>query len=184
MMSKRTKGLLAAGLAIFVALVVWTVTTIPEVPADKTKVEAPKTMSYEGNTLSEEKDGRKLWELTAERIDVDVETQDVKLVNITGHFYAEDGRTVEIKAAEGTFDNATKDVAVKGGVGIHTSDGASLKGQELRWQAKEAMLAAIGDAVAEKDDMKISGDRIESTDGFNKIKVIGKAHLVKGGENK
>ena len=51
----------------------------------------------------------------------------------------------------------------------------------LRWQAKEAMLAAIGDAVAEKDDMKISGDRIESTDGFNKIKVIGKAHLVKGG---
>ena len=67
---------------------------------------------------------------------------------------------------------------------IHTSDGASLTGQELRWQAKESMLAAIGDAVAEKDDMKISGDRIESTDGFNKIKVIGKAHLVKGGENK
>ncbi|SFT61783.1 LPS export ABC transporter protein LptC [Selenomonas sp. GACV-9] len=182
-MSKRTKWLLAGGLAVFVALVVWTVATIPEVPQDQTKVEAPKTMTYEGNTLSEEKDGRKLWELTAERIEVDVETQDVKLVNITGHFYAEDGRTVEIKADQGEFANETKDISVKGNVDIHTSDGASLKGQELRWQAKEEMLAAIGDAVAVKDDMKVTGDRIESTDGFNKIKIIGKAHLVKGGDS-
>ena len=29
--------------------------------------------------------------------------------------------------------------------------------------------------------MKATGDRIESTDGFNKIKIVGKAHLVKGG---
>ena len=46
------------------------------------------------------------------------------------------------------------------------------------------MLAAIGNATASKDDMKANGDRIESADGFNKIRIIGNAHLVKGGEAK
>ena len=32
-----------------------------------------------------------------------------------------------------------------------------------------------------KEDMLATGERIESSDGFNKVKVIGKAHLAKGG---
>ena len=71
--------------------------------------------------------------------------------------------------------------AITGNVAITTSDGAKLSSKELRWTAKDELLAAVGDATAVKDDMKASGDRIESTDGFNKIKIIGKAHLVKGG---
>ena len=35
------------------------------------------------------------------------------------------------------------------------------------------MLAAIGNAAVSRGDMQGHGDRIESTDGFNKIKIIG-----------
>jgi hypothetical protein len=31
--------------------------------------------------------------------------------------------------------------------------------------------------------MLAEGDKIESRDGFNKIKISGKAHLVKGGKS-
>jgi lipopolysaccharide export system protein LptC len=44
------------------------------------------------------------------------------------------------------------------------------------------MLAMKGDAKIEyeKEHIKASGDRIESTNGFTKFKAIGKAHLEKG----
>jgi lipopolysaccharide export system protein LptA len=112
---------------------------------------------------------------------VDVESKNVTFEKLTGKFYAKDGRTVEVHADGGNYDNETKDIAITGNVAITTSDGAKLSSKELRWTAKDELLAAVGDATAVKDDMKATGDRIESTDGFNKIKIVGKAHLVKGG---
>lgn len=180
-MSKRNKILLALGIAAFAALVIWAVATVPEAPKPTEPTQDSKVMTYDGNTIREEKDGRTIWELTAEHIQVDVETKNVTFETLSGKFYAKDGRTVEIHADGGNYDDATKDIAITGNVAITTSDGAKLSSKELRWTAKEELLAAVGDATAVKDDMKASGDRIESTDGFNKIKIIGKAHLVKGG---
>ena len=180
-MSKRNKILLALGIAAFAALVIWAVATVPEAPKPTETSQDTKVMTYDGNTIREEKDGRTIWEFTAEHIQVDVETKNVTFETLTGKFYAKDGRTVEIHADGGNYDDATKDIAITGNVAITTSDGAKLSSKELRWTAKDELLAAVGDATAVKDDMKASGDRIESTDGFNKIKIIGKAHLVKGG---
>ena len=60
-MDKKHKLLLAAGIALFAALVVWAVTTVPERPAvpEKPQVDS-KIMSYDGNEISEEKDGGKI----------------------------------------------------------------------------------------------------------------------------
>ena len=64
-MNKMRKFLLGAGLALFVALVIWAVTTVPE-PPDKPEqpAQSANIMSYDGNEISEEKDGRKIWDLT------------------------------------------------------------------------------------------------------------------------
>ena len=183
-MSKRNKFLAGLGVLAFVALVVWAVSTVPDVEKIVDKTDETRVMTYDDNTLSEEKDGRKIWELKAEHMVVNVDTQEVTLEKITGHFYAEDGRVVNVTADGGSYDNGTKDIAIKGNVDITTSDGAKLTSDELRWAAKEARLAAIGNATATKDDMKAVGEKIESTDGFNKIKITGKAHLVKGGNDK
>ena len=103
---------------------------------------------------------------------------------ITGHFYAKDGRIVELTADKGTYSQNSRDVALTGNVQVKNSDGAQLTSDELRWDAKQEILAAIGNAKAVKDDLLATGDRIESSDGFNKIKISGKAHLAKGGETK
>lgn len=180
-MGRRSKLLLGAGAAAFAGLIAWTVLTVPDAPNIPEQQDEPQLMTYEDNTISEEKNGRKVWELTAEHMSVDLETQDVKLEKITGHFYAEDGRTVEVLADGGSYDNETKDIVIAGDVSISTSDGATLTGDELRWTAENETLAVAGNAAASKDDMRASGDRIESTDGFGKIKIVGRAHLVKGG---
>lgn len=183
-MDKKKKILLVLFLMAATGLIVWAVTTVPAPQETQVQTSDSKVMSFDGNTISEEKDGRKIWELTADHIEVDADTQNVKLENVVGHFYMQDGRTVDVQADTGGYDNETKDISISGSVAITTSDGAKLASDELKWTGKESMLAAIGHATVSKDDMQANGNRIESTDGFNKIKIIGKAHLVKGGEAK
>jgi LPS export ABC transporter protein LptC len=183
-MDKKKKILLALLLVAVAGLVAWAVMTVPAPPQSQVETSDSKVMTYDGNTISEEKDGRKIWELTADHIEVDVDTQNVKMEKVVGHFYMQDGRTVDVQADNGSYDNETKDISIIGSVDITTSDGAKLASDELKWTGKDSMLAAIGNANVSKDDMQANGNRIESTDGFNKIKIIGKAHLVKGGEAK
>lgn len=183
-MEKNRKLLYFLLIALLVGGAVWVVLTVPPAP-DKTDFDKNGTViSYDGNEISEEKDGRKIWDLTAEHIDVDVESHKTTMQNLTGHFYAPDGRVTEIKADKGDYDEKSRDVIITGNVDIKNSDGAALSSKELRWQAKEEMLIALGDVRATKDDMRAEGDRMESSDGFNKIKIIGKAHIIKGGETK
>ena len=183
-MDKKMKVLLVVLLVALAGLVAWVVTSIPAPSTKQVQTSDSKVMTYDGNTISEEKDGRKIWELTADHIEVDADTQNVKLEKVVGHFYMQDGRIVGIEADNGSYDNATKDISVTGSVVVNNSDGAQLVSDELKWTSKEEMLAAIGNATVSKDDMRANGNRIESTDGFNKIKIIGKAHLVTGGETK
>ncbi len=180
-MSKQAKIAAAVGAILFVCLVVWAVRTVPEPPPKDTGTqEQPHVMSYDNNTISEERDGVKIWELTADHIDVDIQTQNATMTNLKGTFYEEDGRTVAVEAPQAAYDAGTKDIAITGGVKIATSDGAAVDCGELKWTSADGKLAATGSPVITKDDVLASGERIESTDGFNKVKVIGKAHFEKG----
>ena len=124
------KFLAGIGIVAFASLVTWTVTSVPETPKAQTETSDPKIMSYDGNTISEEKDGHKIWELTAEHIEIDTDSKDAKLEKLQGHFYAKDGRVVAINADSGSYSNATKDIALTGNVSIENSDGAKLTSDE------------------------------------------------------
>lgn len=179
-MSKKGKALIGVLVVLLASLVVWAVRTVPTPPADPGK---PQTvMKYDGNTIKEEKDGKVIWELSAEQIDMDTQTQDAVLTNIQGTFYKEDGKTVGLKAPHATYEHKSRNIKMDGGVDMKTSDGATLTSKEMTWEAAKSMLAATGDVKMdrESDHMKAAGDRIESTDAFEKIKIIGKAHIEKG----
>lgn len=182
-MEKYQKPIMLAAALAVIAVIVWAVMTVPEPLEKSDEAEHGTVISYDGNELSEEKNGRKIWDLTAEHIDVDIEKKMTMLTKLTGHFYAEDGRVTEFKADEGRYDEQTRDVVVSGNVVVSNSDGAKLTSRELVWHAKEEILTAKGEARITKEDMLAEGDQIESRDGFNKIKVSGKAHLVKGGKS-
>ena len=180
-MSIRAKALAAVIAALAVGLVVWAVATVPDAPKIVPQPDK-KTMSYDGNTISEEKNGRKIWELTSEHIEVDVDTQDVTMQGITGHFYAEDGKVAELKAESGVYGGKSKDIKLTGGIVVTYSDGAILVSKELEWKSQEEILTALGDVKSVREDLLITADKIESSDSFNKVKAVGHAHLEKNEE--
>lgn len=179
-MSTRGKILSGVIVLFFICLVVWVVRTTPDAPPPIDRLEAPATMSYGGNTLTEERDGVKIWDLTAESMEVEIQSQNVMMKNLVGHFYSKDGNTIELHAQNGMYNQVTKDIHVDTEVVVTTTDGAKLTGDSLDWIAAEEILVAQGKARVTKEDMLAEGDRIEAREGMQKIKIQGHAHIVKG----
>ena len=179
-MSAKGKVFTALGILLAIALIGWVVRSIPEPPPLVEPNDEPRIMTYEGNALSAEKDGKLQWELKADQISVNVDTQDAEMTGISSKFYAEDGRVVTLTADHGTYIHSTRDISVEGNVKAVNTDGAELTSKKLSWVAAKEMLVAEEDVHVKKDDLRASGDRVESTDGFNRIKAIGHAHIEKG----
>ena len=185
-MSKQGKILLSIAVFLFLCLAIWVIRTTPDAPPEQEEAEVPKIMSYDGNILSEERNGRKLWDLTADTSVVDLETQDSELTGIVGHFYMEDGKILELRAKHGIYRQKQKEVLLDGDIVVTISDGAKLTSDRLEWYEGKDLLTAIGNAKITKDDLLAEGDRIESTNGYQHFRIVGHAHLVKGnkGEKK
>ena len=179
-MSTKWKAFLGTFGLLFVCLVIWVVRTTPDAPAPVEKLDAPRAMTYEGNTLMEEKNGVKIWDISADSMQVDTTTQNVEMVNPVGHFYPQDGNTVELRAKHGTYNQMTKNVHVENEVTVTTKDGAKLTAETLDWVAGEELLIAMGKVKVTKDDLLAEGDRIEAQKGFQHFKIQGNAHIVKG----
>ena len=179
-MKIRGKMLAAIAVGLLVGVIVWAVATTPDGPPPVNKVAPPPTMTYEGNELSEEVNGVRVWDLTAARMTVDANTQDADLEKLVGHFYQADGRSVEFRAEHGTYNYDTKDINIEGNIIVETSDGAKLTSGRLDWINADGLLVATKDVVIIRDDIRATGDRAESGDGFNKFWLKGHAHITKG----
>lgn len=148
-----TRGKILAGIIVifFVCVVVWAVRTTPSEPLPIEKVEPPTVMEYEGTTLSEEKDGKIIWELTCDKMRIDSITQDMELTNVKGKFYDEE-TTWNLTAARGIYDRTDKVIYVEGDVFITDNDGSELRSEELSWLTEEETLTALGNVRINKDD--------------------------------
>jgi len=179
-MTKGQKILMGLLIFAFLYLIFWTVTTIPEAPPKEEPKEEKRIMSYEGNTLTSEKNGKLQWKLKAEKMSVNVDTQDAEMDNIEVEFYNEDGTTFHLTAPKGLYFHNDKNFGVMGGAKLTTTDGAELTSDKLYWLSKDEMLVAEDDVKIKKDDFRASGNRMESRNGFSHFKIIGKAHIEKG----
>lgn len=162
-------------------LIVWAVATVP-VPNTievETKSDS-RVIQYTGNTIREEKKGKDVWELTAESMDIDVDSQDALMKNIKGKVYLSDGRLVSITALSGKYTAKTKDVILAEEVHVATTDGATLTCKELSWSGSKDTLTAAGAAEIKRENVVATGECIESSDGFRVFRVKGNAHLTKG----
>ena len=177
-------GALAA-LAVL-GVVVWAIWTVPEPPSLD---DAPHIMRYEGNTLRMEKNGRTVWQLTAEAIEANADGKTAEARNIEGVFH-EEGRELRLTAPHAVYHLESKDLMIDGGVEIRTTDGVALTSREVVWTDAQGTLAAVGDAVLTQAEqgLRVTAERIESKDGFQKFTAKGKdgkkAHIEKGSGEK
>lgn len=156
----------------------------PKEPKQQAKNVQGTTLSYIGNKIVEEKDGKPLWELGAESIEVDINGDKTQLNAIKGVFYQENGGKIDITAPKAVVDNKTKNIVMTGKVKAVASDGASFTSQEVQWFSEEKRFYGQGEVVLTKDDTVMTGEKIESNANMEKIKVYGNAKVVKGGASK
>lgn len=184
-MSTREKILAATAVIFFVCVVVWAVRTTPPTPPPMEKLEPPTVMEYEGNTLVEEKDGRIIWELTCEKMRLDMLTQNVELDGVSAKFYQRDKetdeeKTWELTAAKGVYYQVNKVIHVEGDVVVKNSDGAELLSDKLDWLAEQGALIATGNVKISKDDLRAYGDMAYSQTALSKFGLLGNARILKG----
>jgi len=179
-MKNRAKLLLGAFVILIIGLIYWAVRTTPTGPLTDEATPDSRMMQYSGNTISEEKNGVKIWEMTAEEILVDTQTQDLTLKNLSGKFYQTNGTVVSIKAPAGFYQVKDKNIKMDGGVKVESSDGAKFDAQKLLWQSAGQTLTGEENVKITKDDMAASADKIESADGLANVKLSGHAHITKG----
>lgn len=178
-MSTREKILVAIVIIFFVCVVVWVVRSTPKEPPPIEKFDPPTVMEYEGNTITEEKDGKIIWELTCDKLRVDSITQDMELIGVKGKFYEED-KTWNLTAAKGIYDQTGKIIYVEGDVVITNSDGAELLSDELIWLSEKEILTAIGNVKVTNDDgAKLHSDKLEWFTAEEKLIATGNVKISK-----
>ena len=198
--------------AFFIGVVIWVVQTTPdESDVPRPKIDPPKEMIYEGgSTISEEKDGKTVWELSADKITVTIENQNAELRNVSAKFYQDDGKEISVRADNGTLHREQKNIYLDGKVVVEMNDGKKITCNEMQWITDEAKLTAIGSVTlndAETSELKAerveyfpasnqavangnvkfkhadlyaSGDMLETQNDFKNFRVTGHARILKG----
>lgn len=142
------------------------------------------TISFKGSTYVEEQDGKRLWELTAETIEVETNSKNIILKNLKGIFYQDNGGKIELVAKQAVMDNKTKDIRMDGEIKATSStDGAAFTAPAVRWNAQERRMFGSGGITLTKEDTVITGDQFETDNNMEKIKVQGNALIRKGVKN-
>lgn len=141
-----------------------------------------RTMSYSDNVLKEEKNGKLVWEMTAEGIEVDLESNHVTLKSLKGTFYRENGVVTELTAEEGAYDQTKGLITMKGAIKANESDGAMIKADAARYDSKKKHLYCDGNVEVKKDGYLVTGDHMLADQVSGKIRVDGNAHAIQIGE--
>lgn len=183
---KKTTYLAIACVVLFLAAGVWYFVKDeplpPQVPAVEKKDSLPANVTFSGSSIIEERDGKRLWELSAENIEVDAATKQVTLHNLKGVFYQPSGGKLEMAALTGTLDATTKDIMMDGKIVATASDGARLEAAQLRYNSQQSRIFGSGGVSVTQQDTVLSGDNLESDTTLTKFKITGNAKVLRGGK--
>ncbi len=178
-MNDKAKLLVLAAVAFLVGMIGWTVLTIPPEPKETGEPVERKNVEYHSNTITSERNGRRIWDIKADTSVTDVVTQDTTFTNAVGHYHQENGTIVTLSAPSGVYASNTNNIKLTGGVRATSTEGAELVSESLEWVAAEDRLVATGKAKLTKPGVLVEADRIEAWAGFTAFRASGNAHLVK-----
>ena len=153
-----------------------------EEPLTDTRQEAVTTrMAFSGSKLTEDQDGKRIWELTAKKMEVDSKTRWVYLTDLDGILFRTDGTHITVTAQNAIVDPQTRNLEMSGSIKMKASDGPTFTAEKGRYVAKERKIFAFGSIRATKDDYVLTANELETDDKFDTIVVKGKARIIKGG---
>ena len=184
---KKTTYLTAAAMALFLLFGMWYFLREEPLPVKQPAAEQATTekipgIIFSGNSIMEEKDGKLLWELKADSIEVNPETKVLTLINLHGVYHQSPDNMITINSKEAVMDAKTHDLVMKVSVNAVSGDGTTFQANEMRYLNKLNKFQGAGNVVITKGDTILTGEQIESDNKLEKVTIRGNARAVKGGQ--
>lgn len=145
----------------------------PEIPVNR--------MAFSGSRLTEDQDGKRIWELTARVMEVDPKTRWVYLTDLSGILFRADGSRIEVTAKNAVVDPQTRNLEMSGAIRMVASDGASFTADKGNYVAQSRRIVAVGSVQVTQGDYVLTAHELETDDKLDRIVVRGNARIVKGG---
>ena len=176
---KNNKKLIAIVAAIVLALIGLIVYIMKDSgDVSTTQNQNGQLVNFQGADLQEEKDGKLVWALSAEKIEYDPRTKAIVLTNLKGLFYQDDVTTT-ITAPHAVLSGDHSSLDIDGGVTATNTEGANFKTDALHFDNKTKMLTSKTAFTYDSKDITLTGDKLEGNMSFKQIKAIGHAKLTK-----
>ncbi|EGO62926.1 LPS export ABC transporter periplasmic protein LptC [Acetonema longum] len=153
----------------------------PEIIQHETVVKEQPDLKFGGASIVEEQDGRKLWELKSDDIQISAKDKKVYFGNLTAVFHREDGTIVTLEARKGILDSTTKNIQLEGDIKAVSPDGATFMAPLAEFKNDIRCLFATGGVRLIRGDTVITGDKLESDLNTELTRVLGNAKAMKGG---
>jgi LPS export ABC transporter protein LptC len=169
----------AGGAVLLVLLFYWLIEGGPP-PAPRPILPVLPGAVVLNSTVSEEKDGKLSWELSADKTEIDERTGRGLFTGVKGRLFRDSGQAVEVQAGGGWYDMASKEVNLTGGVAAKFSEGWTITCQELLWSPALNVLIARSDVLVQKDALFLSAQELRSDRELTKITATGRGLLKKG----
>ena len=171
--NKKLIAIVAAIVLALIGLIVYIMKDSNEVTT--TQNPSGQLVNFQGADLQEEKDGKLVWALSAEKIEYDPRTKAIVLTNLKGLFYQDDVTTT-ITAPHAVLTGDRNSLDIDQGV---TAEGAEFKTEALHFDNKTKMLTSKSAFTYNSKDVTLTGDKLEGNMSLKIIKAIGNAKLTK-----
>ena len=174
--NKKLIAIVAAIVLALIGLIVYIMKDSNEV--NTTQNPSGQLVNFQGADLQEEKDGKLVWALSAEKIEYDPRTKAIVLTNLKGLFYQDDVTTT-ITAPHAVLTGDRNSLDIDQGVTATNTEGAEFKTEALYFDNKTKMLTSKSAFTYNSKDVTLTGDKLEGNMSLKIIKAIGNAKLTK-----
>ena len=117
-------------------------------------------VSIENFHLIEEKEGKKQWELNADKAEVINSKGITRLSNIELNFFQKSGNKLLVFADKGIIQNNNNNIELTGNIEVSNSDGYKLKTDNLNWISDKKTIQTDDLIEISGKDLSISGKRM------------------------
>ena len=134
-----------------------------------------KEANIESLLVTETQDGKKLWELYAEKGMYTDADNIVLLEDLIGNFYEDDTVKASFKADKGTYNNTKKQIILYDNVLLVYYDGTNIATDRLIYSGKQEDIIALGNIRIEKpNEAIVMGNKGVLKGDFSDFHIIGR----------
>lgn len=179
---KRNRVTLAVVIVIAIFAAMLYMFMHPETTPDQ-EPSQDKLVEFQGSEVEEKQNGKLVWRLTADKIQIDPDTQIMYFTNPKALIVDEDGTQFIINSPKGTVDRQKRTIEIKPPVKAHTDKEDTLQTDGSVYYNMDTRMIKGGKVeIHRHDHTHLKADAFETNSSLDKVTLTGHAQVTKDQE--